>query len=114
VQLTSKELGTKTVTVSATMPAGKVGRGGYVEIYGGNSSSQDDGFFYFDEGYSDSTKLQTLNGVLKTLRTQPHNDQVVADLSTYGSSASRKHPGTRVSTGTVVDGYVYVDVRGVR
>jgi hypothetical protein len=111
VQLTSKELGTKTVAVSATMPAGKVGRGGYVEIYGGNSSSQDDGFFYYDGGYSDSTKQQTLNGVLKT---QPHNDQVVADLSTYGSSASRKHPGTRVSTGTVVDGYVYVDVRGVR
>ena len=76
VQLTSANLGTRTVTVTLSIPNAPVGSIGSAMVYGPGS---DDGEMYYYDGTPES-----FGSVVKDLNTSPRHDQVVAALQGRG------------------------------
>jgi hypothetical protein len=116
VELISKELGPKTVTVPVQMPANTAGRAGRLQVFGGNQGGYYDCCYYFEGGgYGLSNNPPTLDTVLSRIENAPHNDDVVAKLNLGKAKGKPAKTVTQTDpTGTVVDGSLYVSVRSVK
>jgi hypothetical protein len=107
VRLVSPVSGPRVVVLEVPVPRRAAGLFGTLDVYGGNSGLFSDEGFYGEEPPPDAggTGEPSVDEVLKSIRTEPHNDQVVADLAFYDEAGNTaKQRMRRTSTGLVVDG----------
>jgi hypothetical protein len=111
VVLTSAALGTTRVHVKLVVPK-RIGRkSGMLEITGGNSYYGGEEFF---EGPSmDASGPTTFEGVLRSIRRMPRNDQVLANLMLFTRTGKVIERSGRTNTRAVVNGGVMVEVQGI-
>ncbi len=66
------------------MPRRAAGLFGTLDVYGGNSGLFPDEEFFAEDGSGGSgTGEQSVDDLLTSIRTEPHNDQVVVHLAFY-------------------------------
>jgi hypothetical protein len=107
VRLVSPVSGPRVVVLEVPVPRRAAGLFGTLDVYGGNSGLFSDEGFYGEEPPPDAggTGEPSVDDVLKAIRTEPHNDQVVAHLAFYDEAGNTaKQRMRRTSTGLVVDG----------
>jgi SpoIVB peptidase S55 len=118
VLLASKELGAKRVRIDVPVPKHAVGKFGFLDVFGGDTGAGGDEGDFVEESSSGSSgtssSTPTFPQLLRQLRHAPHNDAVVADLSLLNDSGQvTNHRRREISTGHVVDGDVFLTVRGI-
>lgn len=114
VTLTSAELRRRFVPLSLVIPERTGRKYGLLEFVGGNAFFDGDGGDEFSEGgYLGGSAPATFDQLLRTLRTAPTNDLVMANLSLFRPSGSTIRRSARVATGRVVDGRFAVEVQGI-
>jgi hypothetical protein len=108
--LDSPDSGPRKVVLEVRIPARTAGRTGLLEVSGGN------GFFAGEDlfGGGSSGDEPTFDDILRVLRRQPANNEVVAELSFFNRRGdTTDQVRDRVATPLVVDGGVAVQVRSV-
>jgi hypothetical protein len=113
VRLTSSQLGPSRVEVALQVPE-RIGRkSGILEILGGNSHYPDGGGeFAEEEGFGSAAAPPTFGALLRRLRREPRNDQVLAELMLFRRDGSATRRSARTDAGAVVNGGVAVEVQG--
>ena len=116
VRLVSPVSGPRTVVLDVPVPRRSAGLFGTLDVYGGNTGLfPDEEFFGADPLAGSGTGEPSVDDVLRSIRTEPHNDQVVADLAFYDEAGDTVlHRTRRTSTGLVVDGGVTLSVTAGR
>ena len=113
VLLDSADSGPRRVLLEVPVPARTAGRTGLLEVFGGNGFFGGEGFF--EGGPTSAEDEPTFDDILRTLRRQPANNDVVADLSFFNRRGdATDQVRDRVATELVVDGGIAVQVRSVR
>jgi hypothetical protein len=111
VVLTSPQLGPTRVHVKLVVPK-RIGRkSGMLEIVGGNSYYG--GGEEFFEGPMPGTSPTTFDGVLRSIRQSPRNDQVLANLMLFTRTGKVIERSGRTNTRAVVNGGIMVEVQGI-
>ena len=112
VQLNSPESGLRPLIMEVPVPRRAAGMFGTLEIFGGNSGLFSEEEFFEGEGPSVGSEQASFDEILKSLAKEPHNDDVVANLSFYDEEGQiTKQRQRRASAGLVVDGGIGVGVR---
>jgi hypothetical protein len=116
VALKSSDLPARVVYLRLPVPRNAAGKFGFIEVLGGNSFFPGGGGEGMpgEEFLDESTGPATFEGLLRQLRNQPTNDQVLARLTLFRRDGSALTRSARKATGSVVDGLTMVEVRGVR
>jgi hypothetical protein len=111
VLLTSRQLGPTRVHVKLVVPK-RIGRkSGMLEIAGGNSYYGGEDFF---EGpMLGASSPATFDGVLRSIRRMPRNDQVLANLTLFTRTGNVIERSGRTGTRAVVNGGLMVEVQGI-
>jgi hypothetical protein len=107
VRLVSPVSGSRAVVLEVPVPRRAAGLFGTLDVYGGTSGLFSDEGFYGEEPPPDAggAGAPSVDDVLKAIRSEPHNDQVVAHLAFYDETGNTvKQRMRRTSTGLVVDG----------
>ncbi|MGN6577651.1 MAG: hypothetical protein ACTHKG_18420, partial [Nocardioides sp.] len=112
VRLVSPASGPRAVVVEVPVPRRSAGLFGTLDVYGGNSGLFPDEEFFAEDGSGGSgTGEQSVDDLLTSIRTEPHNDQVVVHLAFYDEAGDTvKERTRRTATGLVVDGGVSLSV----
>jgi hypothetical protein len=116
VALKSVDLAAKVVYLRLPVPRNVAGKFGFIEVLGGNSDFPGGGGEGFpgEESLDESTAPATFDALLRRLRNQPTNDEVIARLTLFRRDGSALTRSARKATGSVVDGVRMVEVQGVR
>ena len=94
------------------VPRRAAGMFGTLEIFGGNSGFFNEEEFFEGDGAGVTEEQATVDEILSSLAKEPHNDDVVANLSFYDDEGQiAKQRQRRASAGLVVDGGIGVGVR---
>ena len=109
VTLTSAAFGPRTVRVAIVVPSGTAGATGDLTVLGGAEVASG------GEVYGDGGGGQSLDAVLRQIRTRPHRDEVVADATLTPRAGGRaRHLRAATATGHVVYGVRSFGLRVVR
>ncbi len=112
VQLNSPESGLHPLIMEVPVPRRTVGMFGTLEFFGGNSGFFNEEEFFEGDGFGAAEEQPTFDEILRSLKKEPHNDDVVANLSFYDDEGQvAKQRQRRASAGLVVDGGIGVGVR---
>jgi hypothetical protein len=112
VQLNSPESGVRRMIMELPVPRRTAGMFGTLEFFGGNSGFFSGEEFFEGEGFGAGEDQPTFDEILRSLAKEPHNDDVVANLSFYDDEGEvTKQRQRRASAGLVVDGGIGVGVR---
>lgn len=113
VTLTSAETGPTAVVVQVPVPRGAAGRFGTLDVFGGNSGLFGEAQF-FDEP-APGLEKPTVDELLADIAGQPHNNDVVVDLTFFNDGGDvTYHRGRRTAMKLVVDGGLSVPVQAIR
>jgi hypothetical protein len=104
--LTSAELGPRTIKLAIPVPRKAAGKGGFLEIAGGNS------FFGGEEGIEGGNSADSLDQLIRKLARAPRNDEILGNLFFFTRSSTMKR-SDRKQAGAVVDGGFSVEVFAV-
>lgn len=112
VRLVSPVSGARNVVLEVPVPRRSAGLFGTLDVYGGNTGLfPEEEFFGADPFAGTGTGESSVDEVLRSIRTEPHNDQVVAHLAFYDEAGDTvKQRTRRTSTGRVVDGGLTLSV----
>ncbi|HET8603035.1 MAG TPA: hypothetical protein VFM09_03845 [Marmoricola sp.] len=108
VALTSASYGARTVIVGLAVPAGTAGASGDLRVYGGLEVAQS------GDVYGDGGGGQSLDAVLRQIRTRPHRDEVVAEATIAPEAGKARTLHAATATGHVVSGFRSFALRVVR
>jgi hypothetical protein len=112
VLLSSPESGPHPLIMEVPVPRRTAGMFGSLEFFGGNSGFFSEEEFFEGDGLGSEEGQPTFDEILSSLKKEPHNDDVVANLSFYDDEGQiAKQRQRRASAGLVVDGGVAVGVR---
>ena len=118
IKLTSPQLGDRTVWESVPVPSTAGNKMGTLQVFGGNSGGgyEEEGDIYYEGKASAGDNAEpTLDDLLSQLNREPHNDDVVVDMTWYNREGKQtNHKKDHVRTGDVVDGSFAMTVRGIR
>jgi hypothetical protein len=109
VLMVSPVSGQRRLTLEVPVPRRAAGMFGTLSVFGGNSGTFDEQEFFLDDGTG--AEEQDVDEILASLRREPGNDDVVANLDFFdeeGTAVTKRH--RRTATGLPVDGAVNVGV----
>jgi hypothetical protein len=115
VFLTSDTLPDTRVLVKLPVPRNIGMKGGIVRILGGNSAATDGEDYFEEDEYlmPEADAPATFDSVLGDLRREPHNDQLLTELTLFGRRGPAMNRSVRTTAPAVVNGDVTVQVQGL-
>jgi hypothetical protein len=111
VQLSSPVSGSRRLILEVPVPPRAAGLFGSLSIFGGNTGTFDEEEFFLEDFNGGTDEPQDFDEILASLKREPGNDDVVANLDFFdeeGGVVTKRH--RREATGLPVDGALNVGV----